>query len=109
VREAGAVPATIALLGGEVRVGLDAAVLEEIAGGADVAKLGARDPAPALVRGIPGATAAASTAYLAARAGHRRIRHRGPRRRASRGVGDLRRVGRPDRPVADPVVVVCAG
>jgi pseudouridine-5'-phosphate glycosidase len=108
VREAGAVPATIAVLDGEVRVGLDAAVLEEIAGVADVAKLGVRDPAPALVRGIPGATTAVSTAYLAARA-HRRLRHRGPRRRRSRGVGDLRRVGRPDCPVADPVVVVCAG
>ena len=69
VREAGAVPATIAVLAGEVRVGLDVASLEEIAGLPDVEKLGVRDLAPALVRGMAGATTVASTAHIAARAG----------------------------------------
>ena len=53
VRAEGAVPATIAVLDGEVRVGLDAEALAEIAGRDDVAKLGVRDLAPALVRGVP--------------------------------------------------------
>jgi pseudouridine-5'-phosphate glycosidase len=68
-RAEGAVPATVAVLGGEVRVGLDAAALEEIAGREDVAKLGVRDLGPALARGVQGATTVASTAYVAARAG----------------------------------------
>jgi pseudouridine-5'-phosphate glycosidase len=68
-RAEGAVPATVAVLGGEVRVGLDAAALEEIASRADVAKLGVRDLGPALARHVPGATTVASTAYVAARAG----------------------------------------
>jgi pseudouridylate synthase len=68
-RAEGAVPATVAVLGGEVRVGLDAAALEEIAARGDVAKLGVRDLGPALARGVAGATTVASTAYIAARAG----------------------------------------
>jgi pseudouridine-5'-phosphate glycosidase len=70
VREAGAVPATIALLGGEVRIGLDDAQLERLARG-DAVKCGVRDLAPLLARGGDGATTVASTAHLAARAGIR--------------------------------------
>ncbi len=62
-------PATVAVLGGEVRVGLDPAALEEIAAREDVAKLGVRDLGPALARGAAGATTVASTAYVASRAG----------------------------------------
>jgi pseudouridylate synthase len=69
VRAAGAVPATIAVVGGEVRVGLDGAALEAIALGEDVIKAGVRDLAPAVARGVDAATTVASTAYLAARAG----------------------------------------
>ena len=53
-RAEGAVPATVAVLGGEVRVGLDPAALEEIAAREDVAKLGVRDLGPALARGAAG-------------------------------------------------------
>ena len=42
VREAGAVPATIAVVAGEARIGLDEAALEAIAG-EGVAKCGVRD------------------------------------------------------------------
>ncbi len=69
VRAAGAVPATIAVVGGEVRVGLDGAALEAIALGEDVIKAGVRDLAPAVAQGVDAATTVASTAYLAARAG----------------------------------------
>jgi pseudouridylate synthase len=68
VRAAGAVPATIAIVGGAVRIGLDDAALEAIGGG-DVMKAGVRDLAPAVARGIDAATTVASTAHLAARAG----------------------------------------
>jgi pseudouridylate synthase len=69
-RAAGAVPATIAVLGGEVRVGVDDAGLERIAT-ADVAKLSVRDlPLAASLR-VDGATTVAATAHLAARAGIR--------------------------------------
>ena len=70
VRAAGAVPATIAVLGGEVRVGLDDAELERIAA-VDVAKLSVRDLPLAAAQGVDGATTVAATAHLAARAGIR--------------------------------------
>jgi pseudouridine-5'-phosphate glycosidase len=69
VRAAGAVPATIAVVAGEVRIGLDDAALSAIALGGGVTKASVRDLAPAVARGLDAATTVASTAYLAARAG----------------------------------------
>ena len=69
VRESGAVPATIAVVGGTVRIGLDEDALAAIALGDDVVKAGVRVLAPAVARGIDAATTVASTAHLAARAG----------------------------------------
>jgi pseudouridine-5'-phosphate glycosidase len=70
VRAAGAVPATIAVLDGEIRIGLDDEGLERIAG-TDMAKLSVRDLPLAAARRADGATTVASTAHLAARAGIR--------------------------------------
>jgi pseudouridylate synthase len=69
VRRGGAVPATVAVVGGEVRVGLDESALELVASRDDVVKCGVRDLAPLVARGGSGATTVASTAHLAARAG----------------------------------------
>jgi pseudouridylate synthase len=69
VRAAGAVPATIAVVGGEVRVGLDDPALEAIALTEGVIKAGVRDLAPAVAQGADAATTVASTAHLAARGG----------------------------------------
>jgi pseudouridylate synthase len=69
VRQAGAVPATVAVLEGEVRVGLDDRALEAVASGDDVVKCGVRDLAPLAARRGSGATTVASTAHLAALAG----------------------------------------
>jgi pseudouridine-5'-phosphate glycosidase len=69
VREAGAVPATIAVVDGEPHVGLDDAALAAIATRADVDKCGVRDLAVVCARGGMGATTVAATAHLAARAG----------------------------------------
>ena len=70
VRSAGAVPATIAVLDGEVRVGLDDDGLRRIAG-ADVVKLSVRDLPLAMAHRSDGATTVAATAHLAAGAGIR--------------------------------------
>jgi pseudouridylate synthase len=69
VREAGALPATIALVGGEARIGLDDEALSEIATDEDAVKCGVRDLAPAAATGASGGTTVAATAHLAARAG----------------------------------------
>jgi len=71
VREQGAVPATIALLDGTVRVGLSGAQLDAVASRDDVAKLSARDLPLAAARGASGATTVAATAHVAARVGIR--------------------------------------
>ena len=65
VRRAGAVPATIAVLDGVVRVGLDKAQLAAVAERDDVVKLSTRDLAPAVAGGRDGATTAAATARIA--------------------------------------------
>jgi pseudouridine-5'-phosphate glycosidase len=69
VREAGAVPATIAVVDGEPHIGLDDAALEAVAWRDDVVKCGVRDLAVVSARGGMGATTVAATAHLAARAG----------------------------------------
>jgi pseudouridine-5'-phosphate glycosidase len=69
VRGRGAVPATIAVLGGEVRIGLDDDALERIGTGSEVAKCSVRDLPVVCARGADGATTVAATAHLAARAG----------------------------------------
>ncbi|MEW1688041.1 pseudouridine-5'-phosphate glycosidase [Streptomyces sp. NPDC091265] len=71
VRSAGAVPATIAVLDGTPRIGLDKAQLERVAQDPEMRKLGHRDLAPALAAGASGATTVSATAFLAARAGLR--------------------------------------
>lgn len=64
----GVTPATIAVLDGQVRIGLDADGLKRIASD-DVFKAGVRDLPVLLATGGSGATTVASTAYLARRAG----------------------------------------
>jgi pseudouridylate synthase len=109
VRASGAVPATIAVLGGEVRVGLGDDELERVGGSDDVAKCSVRDLPVVCARGGDGATTVAATAHLAARAGIAVF--------ATGGIGgvhrdaaasfdesaDLVELGR------TPICVVCAG
>ena len=108
VRAAGAVPATIAMLDGEVHVGLEDWGLRRIAGH-EVAKLSVRDLALASARRANGATTVASTAHLAAAAGIRVF--------ATGGLGGVHRDARESwDESADllalsrtPMVVVAAG
>jgi pseudouridylate synthase len=69
VRESGAVPATIGVLGGTVRVGLNADELERFGPGAQ--KVGPRDIAAAAVRGAIGATTVGGTLAVCRIAGIR--------------------------------------
>ncbi len=69
VRDHGAIPATIGMIGGAVVVGLDEAQVRHLGTAEGVAKLSVRDLAVAATTGADGATTVASTAALAARAG----------------------------------------
>src|SRR3954451_4525887 len=109
VRAAGGVPATIAVVAGEVRVGLDDAALEAVAGRTDVVKCGVRDLAPVLARGGYGATTVAATSVLAAGAGIGVF--------ATGGLGGIHREARESWDesadlgtlATTPITVVCAG
>ncbi len=109
VRARGAVPATIAVLGGEVRVGLGDAELERLASSDDVAKCGIRDVPVVVARGADGATTVAATADIAVAAGIRVF--------ATGGIGGVHREARDTwDESADlvalariPICVVCAG
>ena len=59
VREAGAVPATVGVLDGVLRIGLDESELERF--GPDARKVGPRDVAAAIVQGAVGATTVGGT------------------------------------------------
>jgi pseudouridine-5'-phosphate glycosidase len=64
-------PATIAVIDGVPKVGLDAKDLERIAADESVVKVGSRDIAIAMARKVTGGTTVAATSVLAARAGLR--------------------------------------
>ncbi|MFW2587086.1 pseudouridine-5'-phosphate glycosidase [Sagittula sp. SSi028] len=69
VRDHGAVPATIAILDGQIQVGLTDAQLEQLAQAKGVAKLSRADLAACLATGGTGATTVAATMICAQRAG----------------------------------------
>ena len=69
VRDAGAVPATIALLDGKILVGLERSELEAIANRDDISKASIRDLAIIVAQGKSAATTVAATAHIAAIAG----------------------------------------
>jgi len=70
IRQAGAVPATIGVVDGEVRAGLTAAELERFASaGPSARKAGARDLAACVVQGALGATTVGGTLAVCRRAG----------------------------------------
>jgi len=105
IREAGAVPATIGVLDGEIRVGLTADELERFT--ADVRKLGPRDLAACVASGATGATTVGGTLAVSRQVGIQFMGtggiggvHRGPRLDMS---ADLLQLS------ASPVVVVSSG
>ena len=115
VRRAGAVPAAVAVLGGEIVVGASEAELARLAGpGARPAKAAARDLAALAAEGRDAGTTVSATVAVAARAGIRVL--------ATGGIGGVHRLvpGEAPSPAADvsadlaeiartPVCVVSAG
>jgi len=109
VRDGGAVPAIIAVVAGDVRVGLDNDALRKIAERDDVVKCGVRDLGPAVARGAYGGTTVAATSHIAARAGIRVF--------ATGGLGGVHRDARDtwdesadlETLARTGIVVVCAG
>ncbi len=69
IRAAGAVPATIAVMGGSIQIGLTDVHLRDLAQARDVMKLSRADLAVALATGRIGATTVAATMICAALAG----------------------------------------
>lgn len=69
IRDGGAIPATIAILGGRPRIGLSVDDLELLATSADVTKVSVRDLPYVVSQGLHGATTVAATMRLAALAG----------------------------------------
>jgi pseudouridine-5'-phosphate glycosidase len=109
-RTAGAVPATIGIVDGTVRVGLDAAELERFAAaGTDARKVGARDIAACIVQRALGATTVGGTLAVCAAVGIRFM--------ATGGIGGVHRgfadsldiSGDLPQIARTPAMVVCSG
>jgi pseudouridylate synthase len=112
VRSAGAVPATVALVGGRLKAGLtdgELTGLAERAEGGDIAKASRRDLSSLVARGADGGTTVAATMYIAHLAGIEVF--------ATGGIGGVHRGAELTFDVsadltelgATPVTVVCAG
>lgn len=109
VRSEGAVPATIALVEGCIKVGLNEKELEIMCRAENVGKVSRRDMAAYLATGRSGATTVASTMICAAMAGIRVF--------ATGGIGGVHRGGENSMDISadlqelghTPVTVVCAG
>jgi len=109
VRAQGAIPATIAVIGGFIRVGLAEDELEWLGSAKDILKLSRNDLSYALAAGRHGATTVAATMICAHRAGIRVF--------ATGGIGGVHRGAETTFDIsADleelariPVAVVCAG
>lgn len=109
VRAEGCVPATIALIGGKIKVGLESDDLELMCRAENVGKVSRRDFAIYLAKKKNGATTVASTMMCAAFAGIKIF--------ATGGIGGVHRNGENTMDVSadlqelanTPVCVVCAG
>ena len=109
VRREGAVPATIAIIDGIIRVGLDAQEIEQLARKTGVAKVSRRNLSLVLTVKGWGATTVAATMWCSAQAGIHVF--------ATGGIGGVHRGGAQSFDISadlqelarTPVVVVCAG
>jgi len=107
VREVGAIPATIAVFGGECCIGLDRAQVEQLATRDDIRKISRRDLSIAAAKKLDCATTVATTTFFAHRAGIRVFAtggiggvHRGYSADISADLPELART---------PITVVCSG
>lgn len=110
VRDGGAIPATIAILGGRLKVGLDTAEIEQLGErGPAIAKTSRRDIPFMVARGEDGATTVAATMIIAAMAGIR-VMATGGIGGVHRGVEDTMDISADLEELARTnIAVVCAG
>ena len=109
VRDAGAVPATIALLGGQIHIGLEGDELERLAQARDVRKLSRADMAVAVAQKADGATTVAAT-MIAARLGGIEVFATGGIGGVHRGAGESFDISADLSELAQtPVSVIAAG
>ncbi len=107
VRENGAVPATIAVFGGEFFVGLSAGQIEQLATRKDIRKISRRDLPIAVANKLDCATTVATTTFIANRAGIKVF--------ATGGIGGVHRGFDADisadlpELAQTPITVVCSG
>src|SRR5215211_2275148 len=107
VREGGAVPATIAIIGGKLTVGVSDDEIRLLAEKTDIRKISTRDIPIAVAQGWDGATTVASTSWIAHRAGIKVF--------ATGGIGGVHRGSLPDisadlpELARTPIAVVCSG
>jgi len=109
VRGYGVVPATIAVIGGKIKVGLTRSELEFMATSRDILKASRRDLAVIVAKGLNGATTVAATMMVAERAGIKVF--------ATGGIGGVHRGAEKTFDISadlqelarTTVVVVCSG
>ncbi len=107
VRSEGAIPATVAILDGQVKIGLTDDELEVLANADQVVKVSRRDFSNVVGRGLTGATTVAGTMIAASWAGIQVM--------ATGGIGGVHRGEEPDVSADLPeiartaMVVVCSG
>jgi len=110
IRDNGAVPATIAIIGGRLKAGLSHEEIEHLGkSGRDVAKVSRRDLAAIVARGADGATTVTTTMIIAHMAGIKMF--------ATGGIGGVHRGAETTMDISadleelasTPVMVVCAG
>lgn len=85
IREAGAVPATIAIIGGRIKIGLDESDLDHMGRDSGIAKVSRRDMALIIAKGKDGATTVATTMLCSSLAGIKFF--------ATGGIGGVHRNG----------------
>ena len=109
IRGYGVVPATIAVIGGKIKVGLTRGELEFVATSRDILKASRRDLAVIAAKGLNGATTVAATMVIAERAGIKVF--------ATGGIGGVHRGAEKTFDISadlqelarTSVVVVCSG
>ncbi len=107
VRDAGATPATVGIIGGKLKVGLNNEEIRHLAEDDNIKKISTRDLPLAVVGGWDGATTVATTCWIAHRAGVNVF--------ATGGIGGVHRGSLPDisadlpELARTPIVVVCSG
>lgn len=107
ITQVGSVPATIAVIDGRIRIGLDETQLKKLAKSEGLRKIGVRDIGTALQQNATGGTTVSSTSFIAEKVGIKIF--------ATGGIGGVHRYPHNDISAdllqlsKTPIVIVCSG